>query len=222
MTVKSRKLNTLMRRAAIVGILGWVAASSAMAGLDEDFAAAMVSYKRGDFVTAMPLMRKVADAGNVEAQVLMASMLDGAEFDEEAVAYYRKAAAAGNLDGMYGLAGMLAAGEGAPKNPVEAMALLTKAASAGHKPSIRGMAQAYLRGEMGITETQKKSADALPWIRKAADDDFMPALQALEKAYREGNYSLAVDLAMADQIKQKIAKMTGATGKKSRRKGEAR
>ena len=97
----------------------------ANAGMEEDFTAAMVSYERGDFATAMPLMRKAADAGKVEAQVVMASMLDAAEFDEEAVTYYRKAAAAGHLDGIYGLATMLAAGEGVKKDPKEARLVLT-------------------------------------------------------------------------------------------------
>lgn len=149
-------------------------------------------------------------------------MLDAAEYDEEALAYYRKAADAGSLDGMYGLAGMLATGEGTPKKPAEALAWLRKAASLGHKPSIRGMAQAYMRGEMGILEAQKKSADALPWITKAADDNYIPAMQALEKGYREGEYGLAVDLAMADQIRQKILKLTGPPAKKGRRRGESK
>lgn len=205
----------------MAGILG-VHAVPAIAGPEEDFAAAKASYLRGDFAAAMPLMRKVADAGNLEAQVLMASMLDAAEYDEEALAYYRKAADAGSLDGMYGLAGMLATGEGTPKKPAEALAWLRKAASLGHKPSIRGMAQAYMRGEMGILEAQKKSADALPWITKAADDNYIPAMQALEKGYREGEYGLAVDLAMADQIRQKILKLTGPPAKKGRRRGESK
>lgn len=209
-------------RAAIAGLfVVSINVGLANAGTEEDFTAAMVSYERGDFATAMPLMRKAADAGKVEAQVILASMLDAAEFDEEAVAYYRKAAAAGSLDGIYGLATMLAAGEGVKKDPKEARLLLTKAADAGHKAAIRGLAQAYLRGELDVTAEQKKGPEALKWLSLSAQDGFMPALQTLEKAYREGDYGLAVDLVKAEQLKQTIIKLTGA-GTKKRRRGEAK
>ncbi len=194
----------------------------ANAGIEEDYAAGKVSYERGDFATAMPLMRKAADAGKVEAMVIMASMLDAAEFDEEAVAYYKKAAATGSPEGIYGLATMLAAGEGIKKDPKEARVLLTKAAEAGYKPAIRGLAQTYLRGELDVSAEQMKSTEALKWLTIAADDGFMPALQALEKAYREGDYGLAVDPVKADQLKLAILKITGGGPKKVRRRGEAK
>jgi TPR repeat protein len=209
-------------RAAMAGLFVMsINVGLANAGMEEDFTAAMVSYERGDFATAMPLMSKAADAGKVEAQVLMASMLDAAEFDELAVAYYRKAAAAGNLDGIYGLATMLASGEGVKKDPTEARLLLTKAADAGHKAAIRELAQAFIRGELDVTAEQKKGPEAVKWLSLSAQDGFMPALKTLEKAYREGDYGLAVDLVKAEQFKQAIIKLTGATTKK-RRRGETK
>jgi TPR repeat protein len=190
---------------------------AANAGPDEDFASGMVSYRRADFVTAMPLLRKAADAGHTEAQVVLASILDTAESDEEAVAYYRKAAAAGNLDGIFGLGTMLGAGEGVKKDVKEARSLITRAAEGGHKLAIRSLAQVYLRGELEITEEQRKGAEALKWITLASDDGFMPALEALEKAHRTGDYGLTPDIGKADALKRKIAELKGVRDKKRRR-----
>lgn len=203
--------------AVAVALLWGIGVGSANAGPEEDFANGMVSYRRSDFVTAMPLLRRAADAGHTEAQVILASILDTAESDEEAVAYYRKAAAAGNLDGIFGLGTMIGAGEGVKKDVKEAKALITRAAEGGHKLAIRSLAQVYLRGELEVTEEQRKGAEALKWITLAADDGFMPALEVLEKAYRAGDYGLAPDLAKADALKRKIAELKGVRDKKRRR-----
>jgi TPR repeat protein len=208
------------RSAVAVALVLGIGTGLANAGPDEDYANGMVSYRRADFVTAMPLLRKAADAGHAEAQVVLASILDSAESDEEAVAYYRKAAAAGNLDGMYGLGTMLGSGEGAKKDVKEAKILITRAAEAGHKQAIRSLAQVYLRGELEIADQDRKGAEALKWIALAAYDEFMPALEALEKAYRAGEYGLAPDVAKADELKRKIASMKGVRDNKKRRRGE--
>lgn len=205
------------RSVVAVALTLGVAMGSANAGPEEDFANGMISYRRADFVTAMPLLRKAADAGHAEAQVTLASILDASESDEEAVAYYRKAAATGNLDGIFGLGTMLWSGEGVKKDVKEAKILITRAAEGGHKQAIRSLAQAYLRGELEITEEQRKGSEALKWITLAADDAFMPALEALEKAYRAGELGLLPDAARADELKRKIAGLKGVKDKKRRR-----
>ena len=213
--IKSR--GACWRSAVATALVLGIGMGLANAGPEEDFAEGMISYRRADFVTAMPLLRKAADAGHAEAQVVLASILDSAESDEEAVAYYRKAAAAGNLDGIYGLGTMLGSGEGVKKDVKEAKILIMRAAEAGHKQAIRSLAQVYLRGELEIAEEQRKGAEALKWITLAADDGFMPALEALEAAYRAGDYGLAPDAAKADELKRKIAGMKGVRDKKRRR-----
>lgn len=190
---------------------------TANAGPEEDYAAGMVSYQRTDFFVAVPLLRKAADAGHVEAAVVLATIYDGAEQDEQAVIYFRKAADAGNLEGMYGLANMLAAGEGVTKDIEAAKALFIKAANAGHVTSVQLMAQAYLRGELGIPEEQRKGAEALKWITRAADLDFIPAIEALQQAYLSGDYGLTVDPARSEQMKQKIISLKPVPPKKRRR-----
>lgn len=190
---------------------------AAVAGPDEDYAAGMVAYQRTDFFAAVPLLRKAADAGHVEAAVVLATIYDGAEQDEQAVIYFRKAADAGSLDGMFGLANMLAAGDGVKKDVEEAKVLFVKAANGGHKVALQVMAQAYLRGELGVPEAERKGKEALKWITLAADAGFIPALEALEQAYRTGDYGLPVDAAKAEQTKQKIASLKPPPPKKRRR-----
>lgn len=210
-------------QAAFIGMLVFAIASGhASAGQEEDFAAAMLSYRRADFSTAIPLLRKVADAGHAEAQAVLASILDAADSDEEAVAYYRKSAAAGNLDGIFGLGGMLANGEGVAKDVKQARSLYLRAAEAGHKPAISAMAQAYIRGELDIPEDQRKGQEALSWINRAADDGFVLAIETLEKAYRTGDFGLAVDIQKADLLKKKLMTISGAKEKKGRRRGDVK
>lgn len=192
----------------------------ANAGPGEDFAAGMISYKRADFASAMPLLRKAADAGHPEAQAVLASILDAADSDEEAAAYYRKAADAGNLDGVFGLGTMLATGDGVKQDVAEARVLITRAAEGGHREAIKELALAYIQGSLGIPQDQRKGKDALKWISLAADTDFLVALEELERAYRVGDYGLASDLKRADLLKQKIMKLKGVKDRKSRRRGE--
>lgn len=194
---------------------------TANAGPDEDYAAGMVSYQRTDFFVAVPLLRKAADAGHIEAAVVLGTIYDGADQDEEAVRYFRKASDAGNPDGMYHLANMLLAGEGVKKDVDAARKLFIKAATAGQKTAVQVLAESYMRGGLGIPDAERKGSDALKWIMLAADANFIPALEALQQAYLSGEYGLAIDAAKSEQIKQKIASLKPAPPKK-RRRGEAK
>lgn len=219
MTVSRSKGASWRAVVAVVLTLG-LGAGSASGSPKEDFEAGMVSHQRGDFTTAMPLLRKAADAGYSEAQVVLASILDAAESNEEAVEYYKKAADAGNLDGIFGLASMTASGEGVKKDGKEARKLFQLAAEGGHKQAVRVLAESYLRGQLEIPEEERKGKEALNWITLAADGDYLVALQALEAAYRAGDYGLKVDTAKADSLKQRILKLTGVKERKGRRRGE--
>lgn len=206
---------------AALAVLLLTAVGTANAGPDEDYAAGMVSYQRTDFFVAVPLLRKAADAGHVEAAVVLGTIYDAAEQDDEAVIYFRKAADAGNPDGMYGLANMLLAGEGVKKDVDGARVLFLKAANAGQKTAVQVLAEAYMRGGLGIPDAERKGSEALKWIMLAADFNFIPALEALQQAYLSGDYGLAVDSAKSEQMKQKIASLKPAPPKK-RRRGETK
>jgi hypothetical protein len=195
----------------------------ALAGPDEDFAEGKISYQRADFSTAIPVLRRAAEAGHSDAQVLLASILDAADSDDEAVAWYKKAADKGNPDGIFGLAGMLFSGEGAAKDVKAARELYTRAAETGHKGAIAALAQGYIRGDLDIPESERVGKVALKWISLAADDGILVALDALEQAYRVGGYGLPPDVAKANELKKKSDKIRGVKeGKKGRRRGEAK
>lgn len=206
-------------RAMVLASLLMLGASGvSVAGSEEDYAAGLLSYQRSDFTTAIPALRKAADAGHAKAQALLASILDVADQDEEAVFYYRKAAAAGDLDGVFGLGTMLATGEGVTKNVEEARRLYLQAAEGGHKYAIAALAEAYIRGGLGITDAQRQSQEAFKWISLAADNSVIAALEAMEQAYRTGGFGLKVDEKKADQFKQKLAEAKGLKDRKGRRR----
>ncbi len=211
-------LASSLRRSLVASVLIFGLAGGARAGVEEDYAAGLLSYQRADFATAIPVLRKAADAGHAQSQALLASILDAADQDEEAVAYYRKAAASGNLDGIFGLGTMFAAGEGVAKNVVEARKLYTRAAEAGHKPAIAALAAGYIHGDLGIPESERKGSDALKWITSAADDGFVTALEALEAAHRTGGYGLSVNIAKADEYRKKLDALKGIKERKGRRR----
>lgn len=194
----------------------------AWAGPEEDYKAGFELYtKRNDVVNSVPLLRSAADAGHAQAQAVLAGILDYSEFDEEALAYYRKSAAQGNVDGQFGLATMLTTGEGGSKDPVEARRLLTLAAEQGHKQAVNVLAQAYISGQLEITEEQRQSPEALHWIKLSADANYLPAMKALIDAHRTGGYGMPVDTAAANELQTKYYDLMGLDAKgKPKKKGK--
>jgi TPR repeat protein len=137
----------------------------------------------------MAPLRRAADLGHAPAQALLGEILDRAEFNEEAVAYFRKAADQGNTDGEFGLGTMLLTGEGVARDPAMAMALFRRAAEKKHPDAIRALAQAHLAdGGPG-----REPAEVLRWARAAAELDHLPSIDALVRAYRQGEYGATPD-----------------------------
>lgn len=204
-------------------LAGLVMASSwGMAGPNEDYAAGLKSFQDGDVVGAMAPLRTASNAGHTKAQVLLAEILDRSEFDEDAAALYRKAAELGDADGMFGLGAMTAAGEGVKKDLGEARRWIQKAAEMGHKQAISVMAQAYLKGELGLTEAERASPAAFQWVKLAAENDYLPAIDALVAAYASGNaLGVAQNRALSEEYQAQANKIRnivpGKTKKKPRR-----
>ncbi len=195
-------------------------AGIAWAAPEDDYRAGSEAYRGGDVVRAMSLLKKSADAGHAPSQSLLAYILDQAEFNDEAVAYYRKAAVQGEPEGEYGLGSMYAAGQGVKRDPGEARKWIARAAEKGHAAAINSLAQAYISGELGIDETQRNGAEALRWVRRAADSGYLPALERLAAAYRTGAYGLAVDLKQAEALEAKGRAARGVAEKGATRKKE--
>lgn len=183
-----------IRRQALLLVLV-LSCQAAWAGPAEDFVAGGKAYESGDVVGAMPILRRSADAGYAPAQALLAYILDYSEYNEDAVAYYRKAADQGNANGQFGLGAMLSVGKGIKKDLAEARRWITLAAEQGHKQAINVMAQAYLGGQLGVAELERQGEDALKWVKLAADIGYLPAIDALVLAYRNGGMGLAADAA---------------------------
>lgn len=184
-------------------------ASSAMADTAEDYDKGYKQYLSGDVVSAMPLLRRAADAGHAAAQALLGDILDQVDYDEEAVQYYRKSAAQNNADGQFGLGHMLAGGQGVEKNLAEARKLIALAAEQGHKLAINELATAYIRGGLDIPEDARKGGEAVRWIQAAADNGYVPAMEALAKGYQDGSYGLTADRKLAEHWAERLRNTTG-------------
>lgn len=215
--------NALYRNGRRLIAGGWLLAgllSMALAGPNEDYQAGFKSFQEGDVVGAMGPLRNAANAGHPKAQVLLAEILDRSEFDEDAVALYRKAADQGDPDGMFGLGAMLAAGEGVKKKePVEGRKWIEKAAGLDQKQAINVMAQAYLKGELGLSEADRDTPQALHWVRLSAENDYLPAIDALAAAYTNGDrLGVTADKAMADRYLAQANRLRNIDPTKAKKK----
>lgn len=211
-----------LRRSVGAVVLCLVAAFSASCwgAPEDDHRRGEQAFRTGDVVTAMAALRRAADAGHAPSQVLLAYILDQAEFDEEALAWYRKAAAQGDAAGEYGVGAMYLAGEGVKQDLTQAYFWFLRAAGRKHGPATIALADAYIRAEQGAVPVGPDRARAGEWLRKAASLEYLPALEALAQAYRVGGFGLSPDAAQADQYATMAAalkkKNTPDKGKKKR------
>ncbi len=190
---------------------------NAWAGPDDQFLLGQLAYQRGDFSTAMGILRAPAKTGHAASQTLLAYILDHADFPDEAARLYEAAAAQGNAEALAGLGNLYLTGRGIAKDENQALAHFSKAAELGHAPSIQVLADAHLKGSMGLGREPRDNDRALTALRRAAERGHLPAAEALAKAYREGGYGLVADAAQATQWQTRIAEMrqqrTGAVPK---------
>jgi TPR repeat protein len=197
----------------------------AAAGPAEDYELGRTRFLEGDMVGAMTLLRKTVDAGYVKAMPLLAEILDISEFDDEAMALYRKAAQLGDTDGMFGLGAMYFAGEGGEKNVAEGLRWMRQAGELGHAQAITTLAHAYVKLELNLTPADRDTPDALRWVVEAAKKDFLPAVDALAEAYRTGGMlGVSPDPVLAAQYtaqSEKIRMVEPVKGKKKKKKAAA-
>jgi TPR repeat protein len=200
---------------AVVGGAAW--SLPAIADTVQDFARAERLIREGDVATAMPLLRRLADAGYAPAQARLGDLLDKSEDNAAAVDYYRKAAAQGDADGAYGLASMYAAGEGVPADAGESLRWLRVAAEASHPQAVNMLAQAYLVGEPTLKAQADYAAQAVRWLERAAGNGFIPAMDGLARAYRGGEFGLTPDAAQAQAWQSKADAARRALASRSER-----
>lgn len=169
-----------------------------------------VDWDAGEPIAAMPNLKIAADAGHPVAQYLLGYLLDAADDDELAAAYYRKSADQGNLDALYSLASFTAAGDGGIKIDVkEARSMFAKAAEKMHVPSLSVLVMAYAKGGLGLSDADRKGNDALYWYRKGAEVDLIPATEKIYETYRDGLFGVPKDPAEAERWRLKLFALLG-------------
>lgn len=118
---------------------------------------AMNEYNQTSYGAAMSGFRKAADMGYAPSQAKLGTLLDAAEFDEEAREWFKMAADQGDLEGMTGLARMLALGEGGEKDQATAVKLYTKAAENGSVAAMLTLQSAFNKGDLGLTVNPERA-----------------------------------------------------------------
>jgi uncharacterized protein len=204
------------RKLANLLLLSAMFCAAAAASPQDDFESGRRAYQAGDVVAAMPILKRAAEAGHAPAQSLYAFILDKAEFDEEAVKYFRLAADQGNADGEYGLGTLYAAGEGVARDVKAAREWFERAATQDHGLAVLALSQAFLSKTLGFSGDPADTR-AIGWVRKAAELGSIPALDYLAKGYRSGAFG-AVDVGQAERLEARRRELSPD----SRRKGKGK
>lgn len=200
---------TARHRIVLIAFVALFAPLAALADAAADFAAGDAAYRRGDVRAAIAGLRKAADAGHARAQVLLGTILDAAGQDEEAARYFARAAAQGDNEGTYLLAGLHSSGEGVRLDPGKARALFEQAAARGHRDAVFALATAYLGGGLGFSKADRESPAAVARLRQAAELGHLPSLDRLAVAYRNGELGLAPDAKLADEAQARARALRG-------------
>jgi TPR repeat protein len=139
---------------------------TAVAGPLED---GLAAYDRGDYASAMALLRPLAEQGDVDGQANIGHLYEtGRGVPQnyvQAAAWYRKAADQGSAYAQDALGSMYAGGRGVPQDYVQSVAWFRKAADQGDARAQGSLGLLYYRGE-GVPQDY---VQAVAWYRKAAD-----------------------------------------------------
>jgi len=158
-------------------------AHSVVAGPLEDARSALAL---GDYSTALPILRNLAEQGNAEARYDLGAMYwngRGVTKDyDEAVRLIRQSAAQGYPPAEYDLGISYRDGLGNSRDDAEAARWNMKAAEHGFAPAQHNVAARYMSGR-GVPRDE---AQAAQWFRKAADQGWVNSLGALGIMYANG------------------------------------
>lgn len=156
------------RLAALALAFVFCAAPAVAQTPDADLAEGIAAFNRSDPIGAMAAFRRAAEAGSADAKVWLGWILDQAEENDEAVRWYREAAADGSAAGKARLAEMYAKGDGVARDPERARALFEEAAGGGYRPAMLVLAAAYRAGDLGL---ERDEALAAAWQARAEAAD---------------------------------------------------
>ena len=133
------KLTLKHATAAILLMVSFAAPVAAGPLEDTDYADA--AYAKGDYATALRLLRPLADQGDAAAQYnlgVMHAKGQGVPQDyTEAAKWYRLAADQGDAPAQSNIGGLYAIGRGVPKNYISAYTWLSLSAAQGNQIAIK-------------------------------------------------------------------------------------
>ena len=193
--------------AGIILALSFAASVSA-----DSFEDALAAYSRGDYATALRLLRPLATQGNARAKYDLGVMYDegqGVPQDyAEAMKWYRLAADQGEAAAQNNIAAMYDMGRGVPQDYAEAAKWYRRAADQGNAKAQTSLGAMYASGE-GVPQDY---AEAAKWYRFAADQGNAAAQYNLGGLYANsegvpGNLVLAhmwANLAAANGIQEAV------------------
>lgn len=165
---------------------------------------AQAAFEQADIVSAMALYRRAAESGHAPAQSRLAYLLDKSEENEDAVAWYSKAAEQGDAEGIFGLAHMYANGEGIGQDQPAAVRWYTLAAQQGHAPSIRALALAYEKGGLALDINYTQ---AVSWLNAGVAAQDAWSMQRLARAFRRGELGQRIDLEQAAFLESRLSRI---------------
>jgi uncharacterized protein len=158
-------------------------ASPAVAAPFDDAAAA---YGRGDYASALPLLRALAEQDNPEAEYDLGQMyMNGQGVPQnytEAVKWWRKAAEHGVTSAEYNLGLAYEQGKGAPNDDIEALKWFGLAASLGNAKAQFALGAMFFDKKPGGPDYKH----AMEWFRRAADQGLTAAQTELGVGYALG------------------------------------
>jgi TPR repeat protein len=185
--------------------LALLCAMAAFAETPQEYVArAEKAFDESDIVSAMSNYRKAAEAGYAPAQTRLAYLLDKSEENEEAIKWYKQAAAQGNAEAEHGLAGMYVSADGIAEDSAEALRLFESSASKGYLPAIHVLASAYEKGELGLRIDYELARE---WLEKGMQLKDYWSINRLAQAYGNGELGVRIDRQKAAQLEQQLSRL---------------
>ncbi len=141
-----------------------------------DYDAGFKAYQRGDYATALPIFRQLADQGHAKAQYKLGAMYERgngvAQDYGAAVRWFRKAANQSNARAQYDLGVMYNTGKGVPQDYVQAHMWFNLAAAMGQK--FARETRDLLAKKMTPSQIAEAQRLAREWYRKGSKIKILP------------------------------------------------
>ncbi len=188
-------MKRLTKRAALVGVFAASLAGSAMAGPFEDGKAA---FAKGDYATALKLLKSPAEQGNADAQVAVGFMyysgLGVPEDHVQGAAWTWKAADQGSAPAKAWLLLVCMGPTATPADKCDRVFTdLKSSAERGEPAAEMQLGSLYLAGK----GAPKDATQGAGWIRKAADQGYPNAQWQLGMMYATGLLGVPQDSAQS-------------------------